>query len=267
MRRLREIINGDSRDGAEILSTYRSGPDLISLFNEYGRNDRYQDGFPSRWQYTEERLRELNGKSALGKLVEEVFDPLEFESEEHAINMFEYANPAFERDGWRLVLESGRARLRSVSATILEPLAIQSHEKSVQEFVDEHLEKCRQKLDAEDYSGAITNARSLVEAVLSDAERKLDPDAASYNGDLPKLQKRVHKLLAGDRASENETVIQLLRGLEGVIGGLSGTSNKMGDRHSGATVRARRHHARLAVNCAFSLCDFYVEALSSRAVP
>jgi len=42
-----------------------------------------------------------------------------------------------------------------------------------------------------DYDGAITNARSLVEAVLAAIEREFDSNAPDYDGDLPKLYKRV----------------------------------------------------------------------------
>lgn len=55
-----KIVTGD-----EGLSPYRSGPKLVRLFNDYGANDVYGQGFPSRWQYAEEKLRTLNGTTAI----------------------------------------------------------------------------------------------------------------------------------------------------------------------------------------------------------
>lgn len=51
-----KIVTGDTK-----MSPYRSGPMLVRLFNEFGSNDFYEQGFPSRWKYTEEKLLPLNG--------------------------------------------------------------------------------------------------------------------------------------------------------------------------------------------------------------
>jgi hypothetical protein len=46
----------------------------------------------------------------------------------------------------------------------------------------------QEKVEVGDYSGAITNARSLIEAVCVKIEADLDPDNAQGNdGDLVKL--------------------------------------------------------------------------------
>ena len=54
-------------------------------------------------------------------------------------------------------------------------------------FIMEQIEKCRTKMSQGDYDGAITNARSLVEAVLAAIEKEFDSNAPDYDGDLPKL--------------------------------------------------------------------------------
>jgi hypothetical protein len=59
----------------------------------------------------------------------------------------------------------------------------------------EQIEKCRTKISLGDYDGSITNARSLVEAVLAAIEKEFDSTAPSYDGDLSKLYKRVQKHL------------------------------------------------------------------------
>jgi len=68
-----KIVTGDTK-----MSPYRNGPMLVRLFNEYGWNDYYGPGFPSRWKYAEERLLALNGKPSLRQLVDEVFDAREW---------------------------------------------------------------------------------------------------------------------------------------------------------------------------------------------
>lgn len=260
LTRLREVINGDEGP------TYRSGSALVTLFNEYGANDVYPmgGGFPSRWTYTEEKLRAINGTPDLKRLIETVLDPLDYDDASDVQTALAHLNPAFERDGFRLILDSKQVRLTRTDGGAVEPEALQDYRAASKEFVSENLNKCREKLASQDYSGAITNSRSLVEQVLADIEKELDPTVTAYDGDLPRLQKRVHKLLSNGREPEAEPVKQFLRGLETVIGGLSGTSNKLGDRHS-RTLAAKRHHAKLAVNAAFTLSDFYIEAFEERS--
>ena len=92
-------------------------------------------------------------------------------------------------------------------------------------------------------------------------ERKIDQNSPAYDGDLPKLYKRVRKLMNMDdgpyREKEMDSVLQLLRGLTTVVDGLAGMSNKMGDRHA-LTKPPAKHHAELAVNAAKTLCRFLV---------
>jgi len=62
-------------------------------------------------------------------------------------------------------------------------------------FIMEQIEKCRSKMGQGDYDGAITNARSLVEAVLAAIEKECDANPPPYDGDLPKLYRGVQKHL------------------------------------------------------------------------
>lgn len=65
LEKLRDIINEESG--------YRSGPKLVTFFNNLGFNDKYEQGFPSRWFYTDSRLSEINGKPELDKCIKKVF--------------------------------------------------------------------------------------------------------------------------------------------------------------------------------------------------
>ncbi len=72
LEQLRIIINGDGTDD------YRGGPALVSFFNELGFNEDYwqksrKEGFPSRWIYTDEKLKQINGTPELDKAIKNVF--------------------------------------------------------------------------------------------------------------------------------------------------------------------------------------------------
>ena len=58
------IITGDKK-----MSPYRTGSDLVNFFNQFGSEDTYGQGFPSRWMYAEEKLRVFNGKPIMKDII------------------------------------------------------------------------------------------------------------------------------------------------------------------------------------------------------
>lgn len=104
------IVTGDER-----LSPYRSGPQLVRLFNDYGANDTYGQGFPSRWQYTEDRLGTLNETQAIGSLICQVLDPREFKDTDFKIQeACDYVNNRLRYDGFEIVIDGGLAKIRDL---------------------------------------------------------------------------------------------------------------------------------------------------------
>lgn len=72
LERLRNIINGDGTDD------YRSGPKLCDFFNSIGFSDDYwkisrTQGFPSRWVYTDDKLKKINGTPEMDKCIKQTF--------------------------------------------------------------------------------------------------------------------------------------------------------------------------------------------------
>ena len=70
LEKLRNLINEETE--------YRSGPKLVSFFNQFGFNDQYGQGFPSRWVYTDEKLFRLNGTPELDKCIKVLFNPVNY---------------------------------------------------------------------------------------------------------------------------------------------------------------------------------------------
>lgn len=248
------IITGDEK-----VSRYRGGPALVRLFNDYGANDEYGQGFPSRWKYAEDKLRDLNGSEAFAALLCEVMDPREFMDTEFKVQpALDYINQRLKYDGYEVLIDKGLAKIRNLQGVQVEAKhPFKGSTEQAHLFIDEQVSKMDRKVREEDYDGAITNARSLLEAVLQQLEQSLDPSSPSYDGDLPKLYKRVQKLLNLDpgRPDIDQSLRQVLSGFISIIQGLSSLSNKMGDRHV-RTYKPSRHHAILVCNSAKSLCNF-----------
>jgi hypothetical protein len=70
LEKLRLLINEETE--------YRSGPQLVAFFNSFGFNDTYASGFPSRKDFTDEKLNKLNGTADLDKTIKYLFSPINF---------------------------------------------------------------------------------------------------------------------------------------------------------------------------------------------
>lgn len=264
IKRLQEIITGDKG-----LSPYRSGPQLVTFFNEFGTNAVYGQGFPSRWAFAEDCIRKFNDTPVLRKIILSALDPRDFMEatvydretrQNNPVNIQDaltYLNDFFSYDGYEIVLHGRTYDIRDISAgEILFEHELDPNELS-HAFITEQIEKCRTKISQQDFDGAITNARSLVEAVLTNIEKECDRNAPDYDGDLQKLYKRVQKhlnLAPGSQQIE-DNLKQTLRGFINIINGLSGLSNKMSDRHV-REYKPSKHHAMLVVNSAMTFCNF-----------
>lgn len=257
---LADIICGNND-----LSFYRTGPNLIRFFNEIGFNDVYGQGFPSRPSFTEDKIRELNDTGNLVKVFEQHLDPRNFIdlSDYDPEAIVSYLNKYLKFDGYEIFKNDDLYKVKDLSGSLVELEVNFGEEKEVNQlFIEEQIKKCNQKIIDADYSGAITNARSLVEAVLKEIENKLDQDAPDYDGDLIKLYRRVQKLLnlEPSRKDVSDSLKPMLSGLNSIISGLSGVRNKMSDSHV-LSYTPSKHHAKLAVNAANTFCDFIFSTL------
>ena len=243
---------------------YRSGPQLVNFFNEFGARDVYPagGGFPTRRIYAQDKIRGMNGSASLRDAITKALDPREFvKAAESVDDAVELVNENLKYDGYEVVHEGHFFKVRELaSGRIKLDITARVPDELTQLTIDENIRKCETKLSASDFSGAITNARSLIEAVLIGIEKDLDPGASDYDGDLVKLFKRTQKLLnlEPNRKDISDPLRQILTGLTSVVNGLSAMRNKMSDAHA-ATYRPSRHHAKLAVYAATTLADFLFE--------
>ena len=257
MSALGSVITGDGGR-----SPYRTGLQLVSFFNQFGSKDTYGSGFPSRWSYAEEKLREFNDTPTMKDILVSALDPRDFLAKELDINVLvEHLNQFLEFDNYELRLAGKKWSIYKLSSSPIElshPYANSVELTHI--FIDEQIKKCDKKLGEGDFDGAITNARSLVEAVLSAIEKEFDPNPPEYDGNLPKLYKRVQKHLNLSPGQEDlsECLRQILSGLTSIISGLATLRNAMSDSHV-ISYKPLEHHAKLAVNSAKTLCDFLFE--------
>lgn len=161
-----------------------------------------------------------------------------------------------ERDGFRY--EGGRFVSDALNVIVAHaPSLVLLTEASIQE----HLEKARQKIANGDPAGAIANAYTLVEEFLKQLLRKTGTAFNENEGDIRALYKLLAEPLhlAPKNDSLESYLKAVLEGLQRQIGGLFELANKASDRHA-RKYNPAPHHARLAVNVAFTLCEFLLES-------
>ncbi|QOR35162.1 hypothetical protein IMX26_17155 [Clostridium sp. 'deep sea'] len=96
LEKLRILINEETQ--------YRSGPQLVDFFNEIGFSDSYGQGFPSRWLYTDDKLKKINGTPELDKCIKNLFSPINFVNKIQELDTcIKDFNQYLSFDGWNVV--------------------------------------------------------------------------------------------------------------------------------------------------------------------
>jgi len=115
LEELRIIINGDDTPD------YKGGPKLVAFFNELGFNDKYGQGFPSRWMYTDERLKQINGTPELDECIRNTFAVVNF------IGRIGYLDELISRfnqylafDRWQVVRDNDEITFKKIDKVIVE---------------------------------------------------------------------------------------------------------------------------------------------------
>jgi Abortive infection C-terminus len=162
-----------------------------------------------------------------------------------------------DRDGFRY--ENGRFLSSALDVSLAHvPTLVRLTDDSIKE----HLQKASAKIAAGDSAGAITNAYTLVEQFQKQTLRATATPFKESEGDI----RAPYKLVAGplnlDPGGESlQTYLKaVLGGLQGQVAGLYELANKTSDRHA-RRYNPAPHHARLAANAAFTLCEFLLESL------
>ncbi|MEG5000430.1 hypothetical protein [Microcoleus sp. B4-D4] len=183
LEKLRNLINEETE--------YRSGPQLVEFFNALGFSDSYRQGFPSRWIFTDERLRQLNGKPELDECIKSVLSPVNFinrtlELDKHIAEFNQYI--AF--DQWKVVRDGaniGFAKLEKIeideTATPTEDEFLKREfsnisiaeiglESDLSDILQQRIKEIEQCFSAGAYLSVILLAGSTLEGILLGLAKK-----------------------------------------------------------------------------------------------
>ncbi|NCD41388.1 MAG: hypothetical protein EOL88_04780 [Bacteroidia bacterium] len=127
------------------------------------------------------------------------------------------------------------------------------------EYISEQIRKCDEKIEREDFDGAITNARTLLETVCKTILTIRNIEFKN-NTDLSQLYKSVaHEIGLAPEYKTDKNVKQILSGCNGIVSGLSALRNSHSDAHGKSpspNYKTPKRYALLAVGVAKTLSDF-----------
>jgi hypothetical protein len=239
------------------------------FFQRFGGDGLYPpDHSPDAKQYVLQFLQSVNGTSFLDDLLVAVptfcadEDSLQVDPNAIAYEVNKFIEPCGARlrregetfqgfSGGELVLV--RTRREQIEVVSL----IELNDQSIMEYV----EKASTKIEGDDFAGAISSSYTLIEGFLKALLRRLGITFNENEGDIRELYKLVSDSLNLNPAGQNlESYLKvILQGLRQQVGGLFELANKASDRHARRYDPAR-HHAKLAVNAAFTLCEFLLDS-------
>lgn len=250
---------------------YKTGSDLLAFFYTYGSNDLSLSG-DSRNKYVIRKLKEFNGTSAIYEIIKRTLPCLDLDRDSFDVphNFNEY----LKKDGYQLrplntnviYPEWGTPQYGNFVEFDVQPINGNTVKTSTvinlnQHFINEQIRKANDKLSAGDYDGAITNCYSLVEGLIKEMLHRKEATFKADEGDIRTLYSNLAEAMNLNPKGENmESYLKaILEGLKKQISGLYTLANKSSDRHA-QKYKPKRHHAKLAVNATFSLCEFLLDS-------
>jgi len=135
-----KVITGDSIENSGPIAPYRSGPELVSFFNQLGETDVYGKGFPSRWIYAEEKLNRYNESEKLKEILELAIDPRHFlNSEFDVVFAVDYLNNFLEFDELKISKSGKFFRIFTLTDEIEEVTIIEETPEVKEELDDNRI--------------------------------------------------------------------------------------------------------------------------------
>ena len=135
-------------------------------------------------------------------------------------------------------------------------------------IVKEQLQKCEQRISNEDYDGAVTNARSLLETIF---KHILNETCVNYKeGEkLTCYYKKVANVLKMEPGLYKGTEVfqEVLAGFISVVNGIASIRNKFSDSHGANPLekyRIDKRHAVLVVNAARTIAEYLITVLEQK---
>ena len=233
-----------------------------TLRETFDVKDFFAEGNETEIGFTVRMLRRFcKQPSEMRAIIGNVFHIARFSSNnsQDQLSVVERFQSLLQNDGYTLIhneskntyeLSSSEIRRDLIETTSLRDLNCQE--------INEQISKVKDKFKNKDYKGTITNARALIEEVLSALIEQLSGEKFEHKGDLKKLFRKGKEVIFREDCWPKEIIEmykQLMSGLDSIVSSIGGISNVQSERHA-IKILPLEHQAKLVMGTAFVFCEF-----------
>lgn len=221
------------------------------------------DDWDDWWVIDDDRLDLMKNDDNFLQFLCQIVHPIVRRDRVEVDQLLNIINSHLAPDGWKLV-EKSRISGQPVFAPVQYKADIDfRNEREVsQKFSGDQLIKCKEKIEKGDYYGAITNARSFIEAVIADIYKRITGEEINIIGGLPDKYRQIKNLLKfAPEQQANKELKSLCGGMTATMHALDQISNEMGERHVPAS-KPEEYHARFYVGACQIIADFLYDRLA-----
>jgi hypothetical protein len=254
---LTPYITGDNKK-----LVYRTGADLIKLFNIFGCNDQATYLTISREKYTIQQIVKIK---KMKQFIEYVFkihnqQPDWITIDEDLSNLNIYLLP----NGWNLSQKEGIIRMQES----LTNLCLYFQHEISEEVLLYQIDKMEKRLRDEDYDGVITLSLSTVESLLLFIYWDKKKVMYKYDGNIEKLHKVVRDILKTHPGLySNDALKSICSSFITIINSLSTFRNGVSDAHGKVLIyKVDNRHAALACNTSKVIIRFLYDSYISQKI-
>lgn len=254
VEKIAELICDDKRK-----YLYRSLNDLENLF--YG-NTLNTEIFKENSNLSRKKIciKALNNIKDMEKLLKDISDIRNFKDESTQIDFINELNSILSVDELKVIKHGKKIKVDNKSPkqnTVIHSELFKQNILST-EYVNEQIKKAKEKIINEDYSGAITNARTLLEQIIRDlcVETGIKFQEDNLKKNFDELRKKMH---LNPQNYEEDGFKKIISGLINSVDGIFEVRNKCSDSHS-RKYNPNKHHAKLCINGVLTISEFLVES-------
>jgi len=175
------------------------------------------------WVFDDERINLLGDDIVFKQFICELLHPAVRDADE-ATTLKDMMNYYLKKDGYQLIEDEQyyEPGLSTYKIALINPTQIEKNFKTTNDFVHEAYEKINKRLRDEDYSGAVTSARTLLEYAIKDIYYQVTGDEIEKIIDLLDGFKKIQKLIKLDYdKTTNENIQKLLRSYVSIVDSLA----------------------------------------------
>ena len=247
----------------DVICTYE---ECFSEHSDIINNPLYSKTEFKQEKYVRLQLEKINGTSRIHDFIIVYFKHI-YDYADEPEEVVEYLNRYFDTDGYSVekIESSDEYKIYSLDDCLVNyDCLFKESERGNYILINEHNEKCFNKIKLGDYTGAITNSRSLLEQLLCEIKaerlRTQGQRVSGHNGDIGQLIDNTFPLInfqLGQIGAAQRAYEKLENGFKDLISGLAILRIGMSDAHSITYVPTQKD-AILAVNTAKTLANFIV---------